>query len=65
VGRVAEVDGQGDAIRTRRAGRVENVDGVDAIASASFGVIENVVEDGEAAEVVILADLVCFVSEFR
>jgi hypothetical protein len=52
-------------MRTRRGGRVEKVDGVDAIASASFGIIENVVEDGEAAEVVILADLVCFVSEFR
>ena len=54
-----------DAVRAgeRRAGgiearRVDEVDGIDAVAAAALGHIDDVVEDGEAAEVCVLADLV-------
>jgi hypothetical protein len=42
---------------------VDEVDGVDAVAATALGVIEDVVEDGHAAEVVIFADLVGLLAE--
>jgi hypothetical protein len=37
---------------------VQEVDGVHAIAAAALGVVQHVVEDGQAAEVIVFADLV-------
>src|SRR6202020_786264 len=56
-------DRKADAVRARGAGGVEEVDGVDAVAAAALGVVEHVVVQREAAEVVVLADLVRFVAE--
>ena len=55
--------GQADAVGAGGAGGVDEVDGVDAVAAAALGVVENVVEDGHAAEVVVLADLVGLVAK--
>jgi len=45
------------------AGGVDEVDGVDAVAATAFGEVDDVVEDGEAAEVVVLAHFVGLVAE--
>ncbi len=50
-------------LRAGGAGGVDEVDRVDTVAAAAFGEIDDVVEDGEAAEVVVLADLVGLVAE--
>jgi hypothetical protein len=51
------------ALRASGAGRVNEVNGVNTIATASLGEVDDVVEDGQAAKVVVLADLVGFVTE--
>ena len=55
--------GQADAVGAGGAGGVDEVDGVDAVAAAALGEVDNVVEDGHAAEVVVLADLVGLVAK--
>ena len=56
-------DRQPDAVRAGRPGRVEEVHGVDAVTAAALGVVEHVVVERQAAEVVVLADLVRLVAE--
>jgi hypothetical protein len=58
--------GGGDAyaLGAGGAGGVDEVDGVDAVAAAALGEVDDVVEDGQAAEVIVFADLVGFVAEF-
>ena len=55
--------GETYALGAGGAGGVDEVDGVDAVAAAALGEIDDVVEDGEAAEVVVLADFVRLVTE--
>ena len=50
---------QPHAVRARRAGRVDEVHGVDAVAAAALRVVQDVVVDADPAEVVVLANLVC------
>ena len=47
------------------AGRIDEVDRVDAIAAASLRVIEHVVEDRQAAEVGVFPDFVRRVAQLR
>jgi hypothetical protein len=62
-GQLCSGGGQAGAVGTGSAGRVDEVDGVDAVTAGAFGVIKNIVEDGHAAEVVVLADLVGLVAK--
>ena len=63
VGSVAPATGQADAVRAGGAGGVEEVHGVDAVAAAALGVVQHVVVERQAAEVVVLADLVRLVAQ--
>ena len=67
VGRVALRRRQPDAIGVVADGQrgIDPVDGVDAVAAAALGVVEHVVEDRQAAEVGVFADLVLLVAELR
>ncbi len=51
------------ALGTSCAGGVDEVDGVDAVRTRAFGEVDDVVEDGHAAEVVVFAYFVGFVAE--
>src|SRR5262249_39155148 len=51
------------AIRAGCAGGVDEVDGVDTVTAAAFGVVDDVIEDRQATEVGILAHLVRLVAE--
>jgi hypothetical protein len=53
------------AIAIGSARGIDEIDGVHAVAAAAFGCIYNVVEDREAPEVGVLADLVCLVPQLR
>ena len=55
--------GQANAVGAGGAGGVDEVDGVDPVTAGALGVVENVVEDGHAAEVVVLAHLVSLVAK--
>ena len=75
VGRVAGVvgerrgwegcagDGKSNAVGACRASGVEEVDGVHSVAAAALGEVEDVVEYGDAAEVIVFADFVSLVAE--
>jgi hypothetical protein len=55
--------GQADPVGTGGAGGVDEVDSIDAVTAGALGVVENVVEGGHAAEVVVLAHLVGLVAK--
>ena len=60
-----------DAVRARqglprhRIRRIDEIDRVDAVAAAALGEIDDIIEDGETAEVRVLADLVRLVAKLR
>lgn len=59
--------GKTDAIRVGadRAGAIYEVHRIDAVTAAAFGVVNNVVEDGQAAEIIVFTDFIRRISQLR
>jgi len=55
--------GNANTLRAGGARGVDEIDGIDAVAATAFGEVDDIVEDGQAAEVVVLADLIGLVAE--
>ena len=54
-----------NAVRAGRSGGVDKIDRIDAVTTASLGQGDDVVEDRQAPEIGVLADLVCLQPQLR